>query len=87
MESKEFLIENKYGLHARPASVLCDVASRYESDIKVFNSGKEANGKSVISILMLEVHPGLDIKVQVEGPDEKLAMEALTKLIDNNFNE
>lgn len=90
MLEKEFCISNEHGLHARPASLFCDVASKFKSDIKVFRDGNddyEADGKSVISVLMLEVYPGLKIKVQIDGPDEEKAMQALTQLIDRNFDE
>ena len=87
---KEFCINNEHGLHARPASLFCDLASKFKSDIKVFrenNSDYEADGKSVISVLMLEVYPGVKITIQIDGSDEEEAMQALTDLIDRNFDE
>lgn len=84
---KDFCIKNEHGLHARPASLFCDTASKFLSDVRVFRDGCEADGKSVVSILILEVYPGTNIKVEIEGPDEAEAMLALTELIDRNFNE
>jgi len=86
MVVREFCIRNEYGLHARPASLFCDMASKYKSNIMVLRDGIEADGKSVISILLLEVYSGLSIKVEIDGPDEKEAMAALTELIDRDFN-
>lgn len=84
---KEFCIANEHGLHARPASLFCHIAQKYESDIKVFCNNIKADGKSVISILILAVYPGLNIQVQIDGPDEEAAMDALTQLIVSNFGE
>lgn len=86
---KEFEIKNEYGLHARPASLFCNAASKFVSDVIVKRNGNdmEADGKSVISVLMLEVYPGSTIKVKVTGEDEEGAILAITKLIDNNFEE
>ena len=86
MVEKEFCIINEHGLHARPASLFCDIASKFKSKVKVFHNATKADGKSAISILILEVYPGSNIKVKIDGPDEEAAMEALSKLIDSNFN-
>lgn len=87
MVEKEFCIINEHGLHARPASLFCDTASKFKSEIKIFHNDIRADGKSAISILILEVYPGSNIRVKIDGPDEEAAMEALTKLIDSNFNQ
>ena len=84
---KGFQIINEHGLHARPASLFCDTASKFKSDVRVFRDDREADGKSVISILILEVYPGAHIKVEIEGSDESEAMLAITELIECNFNE
>ena len=84
---KEFCITNEHGLHARPASLLCNAASKYRSSIKVFCNGKEANAKSIVSVLVLEVYPGSTMKVYIEGPDEEEACVELARLIEFGFNE
>jgi len=84
---KEFYITNEHGLHARPASLLCNAASKYSSSIKVFCNGKEANAKSIVSVLVLEVYPGSTIKVHIDGSDEEEACLELESLIENGFNE
>lgn len=87
MITKKFVIKNEHGLHARPASLFCSMASRFKSDIKVKRNGKnmEANGKSVISILMLEIYPGSMIEISANGEDEEVALDAITALINSNF--
>lgn len=84
---KEFYITNEHGLHARPASLFCDTASRFKSEIRVFHGRHAADGKNVVSVLMLQAYSGSCIKIVIEGPDEKEAVQALTELIGRNFYE
>jgi phosphocarrier protein len=80
-------IINKHGLHARPAAQFVKIAGRFKSDIKVIKDGLEVNGKSIMGIMMLAAEPGSEIKLLVEGEDEKDAFEALNELISQKFYE
>lgn len=84
-----FEMTNVHGLHARPASLFSSTAMKFTSDIKVTKLGKSmiADGKSVLSVLMLEVYPGSTITISIDGEDEDQAMEALTSLIESNFGD
>ncbi len=87
MLRKEFTIENEVGLHARPASVLVQTANRFVSTITIKRDSEKANAKSIINVLSLGVEKGTKITIEIEGEDEKEAMEAITSLIKNNFGE
>lgn len=80
-------ILNEQGVHARPASILSKTASKFKSNISIVKGSKVANGKSIINIMGLGLKKGEEIKIIVEGADEKEAMEALVREIDNRFGE
>lgn len=89
MITREFIILNKHGLHARPAILFSNEATKYVSDITVGVVGSEliADAKSVVSILMLRIRTGSKIIVCISGEDEKDAIEALSRLVDSDFKE
>ncbi|NOX36286.1 MAG: HPr family phosphocarrier protein [Calditrichaeota bacterium] len=87
MIKKIFKINNKYGLHARPAALLVKTAGRFKSDIKVAKDGYVVNGKSLMGVMTLAAEPGSEIEVTIEGEDEQQAMEAIEELITKNFFE
>ncbi len=74
-------IENKLGLHARPASLFVKNASRFESDIKLIKDGIEVNGKSIMGVMMLAAEMGSEITIKIDGADEEKAMKTLVKLV------
>ncbi|MDF2544661.1 MAG: Phosphocarrier protein of system [Herbinix sp.] len=76
-------INNKTGLHARPASDLTNLCQKFESDIKIITEEGEINPKSIISILAGGVYQGMEVTLLVEGADEKEAGEAIVELIRN----
>jgi len=82
---EEFTVNNKVGLHARPAANFVQTASKFKSKITVIKDGKEVDAKSIIGILSLGVEKGANIKVKTEGEDEKDAIAAIRSLIENNF--
>ena len=87
--AKDFVVINPLGIHARPASVFVQTASDFESEITVTNldSGHIADGKSVMSMLMLSAPQGTHLRVSITGQDAAAAMEALSKLIEGGFDE
>lgn len=87
MIQEDIIIQNKHGLHARPAAQLVKIAGKFTSDIKVVKDGLEVNGKSIMGIMMLAAEPGSEITIIIDGEDEQEAMIALKDLIENNFYE
>lgn len=80
-------IINKLGLHARAAAKLVSTATRFESSIKIARNGKEVDGKSIMSVMMLAASCGTDVDIIIEGPDENDALGALKELIADRFGE
>lgn len=84
-ESVEII--NKLGLHARAATKLANTANRYASKLTVCLDGKEIDGKSIMSLMLLAAAKGTVITLRVEGKDEAEAMDGLKALINNRFDE
>jgi phosphocarrier protein len=91
MTEKEFIVENKMGLHARPASLFVQTASKFKCDVKVRKDvGDEkvvVNGKSVMGLMMLAVACGEELTLLLDGPDEAEAAEAFKALFKRKFDE
>ena len=87
--SKDFVVSNPLGIHARPASVFVQTATGFASEVSVTNldTSNTADGKSVMSMLMLSAPQGTRIRLDVSGEDAVTAMEALSRLIEEGFNE
>ena len=83
MVEKLFVVKNETGLHARPASLFVQKAAQYKSTIKVKKDGKEANAKSIISVLSLGASFGSEITIIADGPDAEEAVAGLVELLDN----
>lgn len=87
MVEKEVEIVNEVGLHVRPASMLVEVASKFKSDVWIEKDGQEANGKSIMSILLLCAEKGCKVNIKAEGPDATQAVEALVGVVKDRFGE
>jgi phosphocarrier protein len=85
--TREMVVLNKLGLHARPASLFVRVANRFESSIHVEKDGEVVNGKSIMGLMMLCAGPGNKIKVQAVGDDASLAIGELELLVKRKFDE
>ncbi|MBK52439.1 MAG: phosphocarrier protein HPr [Gammaproteobacteria bacterium] len=85
LESKVEVINNA-GLHARAASKLASVSSRFTSTIKI-GQEKMVDGKSILSLMMLAATKGSILTVQADGIDEKVALQAIISLINDRFGE
>jgi catabolite repression HPr-like protein len=71
----------KTGLQARPAALFVQEANRFSSDIYIEKDGKKVNAKSIMGLMSLAVSSGSVITLIADGPDEKEALEALTKYV------
>ena len=83
----EFKIVNKRGLHARAAARFVHLASTFESDVLVCHEDEEADGKSILSLMVLGAGPGTTVKLRTQGADETEALEKLGALIGGGFDE
>ncbi len=84
---REVEISNEVGIHVRPASMLVEIASKFESEIWIEKNGQEANGKSIMSLLLLSAEKGSKIKIKAEGPDAEEAVKALVSIVEKKFGE
>jgi len=87
MLSRNFIIKNRLGLHARAAAQLVQTANRFLSEVTLVKEDVEVNGKSIMGILLLAAPRGTDISVTVAGSDEEQAMLTIAELIEDGFGE
>ncbi|KXG74936.1 HPr family phosphocarrier protein [Thermotalea metallivorans] len=87
MMTKEVTINNKLGLHARPAALFVQTANKFVSDIIVEKGTKKINAKSIMGIMSLGVGKGDTIRLITDGPDEEEALEELMDFIENKLLE
>lgn len=80
-------IANKLGLHARAAAKLIDLASGFESRIRMYRDGREADAKSIMQVMMLAASKGTDVEVAAQGPDAAEAVTAIERLVTGRFDE
>ena len=84
---KNVKIKNKLGLHARPAALFVQAASKYKSEIKVEKAGEEVNGKSILGLMSLAAAHHDAITLKAEGEDATEAIDRLEGLIESKFGE
>lgn len=86
MIKKKITILNSSGLHARPSAELVKLAGKFKSDFYIHSHGYRVNGKSILGVMTLAAECGAELLFEVDGPDEKEAMKAITKLVSNKFH-
>lgn len=87
MFSKEVLITNQVGLHARPATFFIQKANEFKSSVWIEKDERKVNAKSLLGVLSLGVTRGVNIKIVADGADEEAAVYALAELVSSNFAE
>ena len=87
MITKEVVINNQVGLHARPATFFIQKANEFKSSIWVEKEERRVNAKSLLGVLSLGIIKGTTIKIIADGADEDAAIATLAELIDSDFNE
>ena len=87
MTEKKIQVINRLGLHARPAALLVQKASKFQSEIRLVKDEYELNAKSIMSVMMLAAEMGSFITIKAWGEDEVQAVEELAKLFEEKFGE
>jgi phosphocarrier protein HPr len=87
MIERRLKIQNKLGLHARPAALLVETASNYDAEVQVIKNGNTINAKSIMGVLMLAAEQGSELTFRAKGNQEKEALDAISKLLDDKFHE
>lgn len=80
-------VNNKSGLHARPAGAFISEAKKFKSDIKIHNGSKSGNGKSIISLIGLTIKGESFIEIEANGDDEVAAAEALKVFLEEKISD
>ena len=87
MYMKDVKVQNKIGLHARPATFFIQKAHEYKSAIWVEREERRVNAKSLLGVLSLGIVGGASIRILADGPDEQDAVNGLVQLIETGFAE
>ena len=87
MYSKDVMVQNQVGLHARPATFFIQKANEFRSSIWSDKEERRVNAKSLLGILSLGIIGGTQIKIIADGADEQAAVNALVELVESGFSE
>ena len=87
MMTRECVIRNRLGLHARAAAKFVHTATRFASHIRVSRDGRTMDGKSIMGILLLAAKAGSSVIITADGADESDALDALCRLVEGGFGE
>jgi phosphocarrier protein HPr len=85
--SREFLIVNKRGLHARASAKFVQMVETFDARITVSKDGTTVGGTSIMGLMMLAASTGCSIEVSAEGNQAEEALTALEQLVANKFGE
>jgi phosphocarrier protein HPr len=85
--TRELVILNRYGLHARPAALFVKTSNRFKAEVWVEKDGEEVNGKSIMGLMMLAAGHGSKIKISAAGSDAEKFLKEIEDLIASRFNE
>jgi len=85
---REITVINKLGIHARPSSMLVQIANQFEADLFVSHDGQdEVNAKSIMGVMMLAAGQGTKLQFRAVGPDSEELLDKIEQLINSKFNE
>ena len=79
MITKKFVVQEEYGIHARPAAKIVEKCQQFNSKIKICNGCSEADGCSILQLLLLAANKGEQIEVSADGSDEEKAIAELSE--------
>ena len=80
-------ISNKLGLHARASAKLTKLAGSFPCEVWVARGERRVNAKSIMGVMMLAAGVGTTVELEVAGPDEQLALDAIAALVNDKFGE
>jgi phosphocarrier protein HPr len=87
LTSRQVMVVNQLGIHARAAAKFVHVATRFHAQIRVTRDSRQIDGKSIMGILLLAAARGTAILISADGPDEAAAVDALSELVLTGFGE
>jgi phosphocarrier protein HPr len=80
-------ISNKLGLHARASAKLTKLAGSFQSEVTLARNDRRVNAKSIMGVMMLAAGIGSVVEIEVDGPDEQAAVDAIVALFNDKFGE
>ena len=87
MISETVVIQNRVGLHSRPATSFIQKANEYKCSVWIEKSERRVNAKSLLGVLSLGVLQGTEISIIADGPDERDAIDAMVSLVNSDFSD
>ena len=84
---KELVVQNKLGIHARPAAMIVRITNKFKAEVFVEKDEEQVNGKSIMGLMMLAAGPGSTIEISAEGVEAEPAVKALAELVIAKFDE
>ena len=84
--TKEIRVVNRKGLHARPATLFAETASKYSCEVKVSFGSKTVNGKSLITLMSLAVPRDGEVTVSIDGDEAEAVMSELSGVLGKNYD-
>jgi len=84
---KELLVQNKMGIHARPAAMVVRITNKFKADVFVEKDEEQVNGKSIMGLMMLAAGKGSKVKFIASGEDAAQMLEELEQLFARKFDE
>lgn len=85
--SKELAVQNKMGIHARPAAMIVRVTNKFKADVFVEKDEEQVNGKSIMGLMMLAAGKDSNVKFLATGEDAEQMLEELEQLFARKFDE
>ncbi len=85
--ARQVTIVNERGLHARAAAKFVKCAAQFKAEIVVAKDGTAVSGRSIMGLMMLAAAPGCTLRISAEGPEAAPAVDALSRLVADKFDE
>lgn len=87
MLTKNIIVKNKLGLHARPSALLAKTASLFQSSILLQRNGQSVDAKSILGLMTMAAPYGTELTLTTDGNDEEVALQTIVRLFHNRFGE
>jgi phosphocarrier protein len=87
MTSRDVIVVNQLGMHARAAAKFVHLAARFSAHVRVARDEREMDGKSIMGLLLLAAARGSVVRISADGADERDAVTALASLVESGFGE
>jgi phosphocarrier protein len=85
--TKELVVNNKMGIHARPAAMIVRITNKFKADVFVEKDEEQVNGKSIMGLMMLAAGKGSKVKFIANGDDAQQMLTELEQLFARKFDE